>query len=342
MRSRALPIKLEGVDFPTRQICPAMEPVLDDSSPNATPAITTQNLGKHYRTGFWLNQPVRSLHQVDLTIYQGETFGLLGQNGAGKTTLIKTLLGIIRPSRGKATVLGRPIGNRAVKQRIGYLPENPYFYETLTGWEVMEMTAGLFGISKGKVRSRIPELLDLVGLPQAAARKKQLRQYSKGMLQRIGMAQALINDPELLFLDEPMSGLDPMGRFQMREIILQLKKQGRTIFFNSHVLSDVEKLCDRVGILDRGEMICMGSLQELLGDSQAYQVKVRGGNPEILKQRVDNLHFQEGLWMGTLKGDPQDFIASLHLIKAQLVSINLARPSLEDFFVGQLESRGLA
>jgi ABC-2 type transport system ATP-binding protein len=342
MRSRTLPIKLEGVDFPTRQICPAMEPVLDDSSPNATPTITTQNLGKHYRTGFWLNQRVRSLHQVDMTIYQGETFGLLGQNGAGKTTLIKTLLGIIRPSRGKATVLGRPIGNRAIKQRIGYLPENPYFYETLTGWEVMEMTAGLFGISKGKVRSRIPELLDLVGLPEDAARKKQLRHYSKGMLQRIGMAQALINDPELLFLDEPMSGLDPMGRFQMREIILQLKKQGRTIFFNSHVLSDVEKLCDRVGILDRGEMICMGSLQDLLGDSQAYQVKVRGGNPEILKQRVDNLHFQEGLWVGTLKGDPQDFIASLRLIKAQLVSINLARPSLEDFFVGQLESRGLA
>jgi ABC-2 type transport system ATP-binding protein len=156
------------------------------------------------------------------------------------------------------------------------------------------------------------------------------------------MAQALVNDPELLFLDEPMSGLDPMGRFQMREIILQLKKQGRTIFFNSHVLSDVEKLCDRVAILDRGELICIGSLQDLLGDSQAYQVKVRGGNPEILKQRVDNLHFQEGLWVGTLKGDPQDFIASLRLIKAQLVSINLARPSLEDFFVGQLESRGLA
>jgi ABC-2 type transport system ATP-binding protein len=319
-----------------------MEPVLDDSSPNTPAAITTQNLSKQYRTGFWLNQRVRSLHQVDLTVYQGETFGLLGQNGAGKTTLIKTLLGIIRPSRGKATVLGRPIGNRSIKQRIGYLPENPYFYETLTGWEVMEMTAGLFGISRGKARSRIPELLDLVGLPQEAARKKQLRQYSKGMLQRIGMAQALINDPELLFLDEPMSGLDPMGRFQMREIILQLKQQGRTIFFNSHVLSDVEKLCDRVAILDRGEMICMGSLQDLLGDSQAYQVKVRGGNPEILKQRVDNLHFQEGLWVGTLKGDPQDFIASLRLIKAQLVSINLARPSLEDFFVGQLESRGLA
>ncbi|NJM45356.1 MAG: ABC transporter ATP-binding protein [Alkalinema sp. RU_4_3] len=319
-----------------------MEPVLDASSANSVPAITTQNLSKQYRTGFWLNQRVRSLSQLDLTVYQGETFGLLGQNGAGKTTLIKTLLGIIRPSRGKATVLGRPIGNRAVKQRIGYLPENPYFYETLTGWEVMEMTAGLFGLSRGAVRSRIPELLDLVGLPQEAARKKQLRQYSKGMLQRIGMAQALINDPELLFLDEPMSGLDPMGRFQMREIILQLKKQGRTIFFNSHVLSDVEKLCDRVAILDRGEMIAMGSLQELLGDSQAYQVKVRGGNPEILKQRVDNLHFQEGLWVGTLKGDPQDFIASLRLIKAQLVSINLARPSLEDFFVGQLESRGLA
>ncbi len=321
-----------------------MEPVLDSALSPEEPivALQTRNLSKRYRTGFWLNKPVMSLKNVDLTVYQGETFGLLGQNGAGKTTLIKTLLGIIRPTKGKAQVLGRPIGNRAVKQRIGYLPENPYFYDTLTGWEVMEMTAGLFGIGQRLQRDRIPELLALVGLPEEAARKKQLRQYSKGMLQRIGMAQALVNDPQLLILDEPMSGLDPLGRVQMREIILQLKKQGRTIFFNSHVLSDVERVCDRVAILDRGELISLGSLQELLGDSQAYQVKIRGGNPEVLKQRVNNLHFQDGLWLGTLKGDPQDFIASLRLIKAQLVSMNLARPSLEEFFVAQLQDRGLA
>jgi ABC-2 type transport system ATP-binding protein len=252
------------------------------------------------------------------------------------------LLGIIKPTKGKATVLGRPIGNRAIKHRIGYLPENPYFYDYLTGWEVMEFSAGLFGLSNAVKKERIPELIDLVGLPQAAARKKQLRQYSKGMLQRIGMAQALINDPDLLFLDEPMSGLDPLGRYQMREIIRSLKQQGKTIFFNSHVLSDVEKICDRVAILDKGDMICQGAVQELLGEAQGYLVKIRGGNPEMLKQRLTNIHFQDGFWVGTLRGDTQDFIASLRLMRAELESIQLARPSLEEFFVQQLHERGLA
>jgi ABC-2 type transport system ATP-binding protein len=301
--------------------------------------IQTQNLSKTYRTGFWLVQRVRSLSAVDLSVYQGETFGLLGQNGAGKTTLLKTLLGIVRPSKGKATLLGKPLGDRNVKKRIGYLPENPYFYDYLTGWEILEFTGGLFQIPKNIQKVRIPELLELVGLSTKDAKKKQLRRYSKGMLQRIGLAQALINDPELVFLDEPMSGLDPLGRYQMREIILSLKRQGKTIFFNSHVLSDVEKVCDRVAILDKGELICEGSMDELLGDVRAYVVKVKGGNPEILQQRLANLHFQDGLWVGVLKGDPQDFIASLRLIQSQLISLTLARPSLEEFFIKQLNDR---
>jgi ABC-2 type transport system ATP-binding protein len=303
--------------------------------------IQTYELSKSYRTGFWLNQKVASLKKVSLTVYQGETFGLLGQNGAGKTTLLKALLGIVRPSSGRATLLGEPLGDRAVKQRVGYLPENPYFYDYLTGWEILQFAAGLFHVSRSIQRKRIPELLDLVGLAQSAAKKKPLRQYSKGMLQRIGMAQALINDPELVFLDEPMSGLDPLGRYQLREIILSLKSQGKTIFFNSHVLSDVEKICDRVAILAQGELISVGSLQDLLGTTETYHVKVKGGNPEVLKQRVADLEFQDGYWMGHLKGDPQDFIASLRLMRAQLISINLARPSLEEFFVQQLRDRGI-
>ena len=318
-----------------------METLASDRPQDSTLVIQTQNLSKTYRTGFWLAQKIRSLTAVDLDVYQGETFGLLGQNGAGKTTLLKTLLGIVRPTKGKATLLGKPLGDRNVKKRIGYLPENPYFYDYLTGWEILEFTGGLFEIPRTVQKTRIPELLELVGLSTKDAQKKQLRRYSKGMLQRIGLAQALINDPELVFLDEPMSGLDPLGRYQMREIILSLKRQGKTIFFNSHILSDVEKVCDRVAILDKGEMICEGSMDKLLGDVRAYVVKVKGGNPEILQQRLANLHFQDGLWVGVLKGDPQDFIASLRLIESQLISLTLARPSLEEFFIKQLNDRNL-
>ena len=316
-----------------------METLASDRPQDSTLVIQTQNLSKTYRTGFWLAQKIRSLTAVDLDVYQGETFGLLGQNGAGKTTLLKTLLGIVRPTQGKATLLGKPLGDRNVKKRIGYLPENPYFYDYLTGWEILKFTGGLFEIPHSVQKSRIPELLELVGLSMKDAKKKQLRRYSKGMLQRIGLAQALINDPELVFLDEPMSGLDPLGRYQMRETILSLKRQGKTIFFNSHILSDVEKVCDRVAILDKGELICEGSMDKLLGDVRAYIVKVKGGNPEILQQRLANLHFQDGLWVGVLKGEVQDFIASLRLIEAQLISLTLARPSLEEFFIKQLNDR---
>jgi ABC-2 type transport system ATP-binding protein len=303
--------------------------------------IQTYELSKNYRAGFWLNQKVVSLKKVSLTIYEGETFGLLGQNGAGKTTLLKTLLGIVCPSSGRATLLGSGLGDRRVKQRIGYLPENPYFYDYLTGWEILEFTAGLFGLPRSYTRKRIPELLEWVGLAESAAKKKQLRQYSKGMLQRIGMAQALMNDPELVFLDEPMSGLDPLGRYQMREIIQSLKNQGKTIFFNSHVLSDVEKICDRVGLLAQGEMIAIGSMEELLGRPESYRVIVQGGNSEQLKRRVPDVMFQDGYWVGHLLGEPQDFMASLKLMDAQLVSMQLARPSLEEYFVQQLRDRGI-
>jgi ABC-2 type transport system ATP-binding protein len=303
--------------------------------------VDTYELSKVYRTGFWLTQKVVSLKSCTLQVFEGETFGLLGPNGAGKTTLLKTLLGIVRPTSGKGRLLSKPLGDRPTKQQVGYLPENPYFYDYLTGWEILRFTAGLFQIPRSVQKQRIPELLDLVGLAHSAAKKKQLRQYSKGMLQRIGMAQALINDPQLVFLDEPMSGLDPMGRYQIREIILSLKAQGRTIFFNSHVLSDVEMICDRVGILAKGELICLGSLQELLGTADTYYIKGKGGSLDVLKNRMLNLGFQDGCWYGYLKGDPYDFISTLNLMGAQILTVNLTRPTLEEFFIQQLRDRGI-
>jgi ABC-2 type transport system ATP-binding protein len=305
------------------------------------PVVETQNLGKFYRTGFWMNQKIESLKSCTLTIHRGETFGLLGQNGAGKTTLLKTLLGIVRPTSGSAILLGKPIGDRQVKQRVGYLPENPYFYDHLTGWEFLEFAAGLFQIPKSIQRQRIPQLLDLVGLAKTAAIKKQMRQYSKGMLQRVGMAQALINDPEVVFLDEPMSGLDPMGRYQIREIILSLKSQNKTIFFNSHVLSDVEKVCDRIAILAEGELISIGSLDDLLGSTQTYSVKGKGGDVKILLNWIADLEVDQDYWEGHLKGDPEMFLAVLKDMNAQLFSLKLSRLTLEEFFMQKLKERGI-
>lgn len=322
-----------------------MEPLIDTSITTArsgsAPVVEIFNLGKFYRTGFWMNQKIESLKSCTLTVSQGETFGLLGQNGAGKTTLLKTLLGIVKPTSGRALLLGRPLGDRTVKQRVGYLPENPYFYDYLTGWEFLQFVAGLFQIPASVQRQRIPHLLDLVGLSQSTAVKQHLRQYSKGMLQRIGMAQALINNPEVVFLDEPMSGLDPMGRYQMREIILSLKSQGKTIFFNSHILSDVEKICDRVGILAKGELICIGAIDQLLGNTETYHVQGKGGHLNILQKWIPDLEVDNDLWYGHLEGDPQDFFAKVSLTGGQLISMNLAKPTLEEFFMQQLEERGI-
>ncbi|MEB3230723.1 MAG: ABC transporter ATP-binding protein [Leptolyngbyaceae bacterium] len=305
--------------------------------------IETQNLRKTYRTGFWMNQVLVPLKSCSITILNGETFGLLGPNGAGKTTLLKTLLGIIRPTSGEGTLLGKPLGDRSVKHQVGYLPENPYFYDFLTGWEFLQYTAGLFQLPKSIQQKRIPELLDLVGLARSAAQKKQLRQYSKGMLQRVGMAQALINDPDVVFLDEPMSGLDPLGRYQMREIITSLKAQGKTIFFNSHVLSDVELICDRIGILAQGELICCDTLDALLGTADLYRVNGRDGDITALQAWIPDLEVENHHWHGHLdkERNPQDFLAAVDKVGGTLISLTLAKPSLEEFFVQQLRQRGI-
>jgi ABC-2 type transport system ATP-binding protein len=322
-----------------------MEPVSnqipDTIKSEEIPVVQTYQLGKLYRTGFWMNQIIESLKNCTFTVYKGETFGILGQNGAGKTTLLKTLLGIVRPTSGKGFLMGKPLGDRVIKHKIGYLPENPYFYDYLTGWEFLEFSAGLFQIPKAIQRQRIPELLELVGLAKTAAIQKQLRQYSKGMLQRIGMAQALINDPEIVFLDEPMSGLDPMGRYQFRETILLLKRQGKTIIFNSHVLSDVEQICDRVAILAQGELISIGSLAQLLGTTETYHVTGKGGHLNLLQKWIPDLTLDREIWSGHFQGNLQEFITELTEMNAQLISMNLAKDTLEEFFMEQLRQRGI-
>ncbi|MFP4006545.1 MAG: ABC transporter ATP-binding protein [Spirulinaceae cyanobacterium] len=305
------------------------------------PIIQTWELSKTYRTGFWMQQKIQSLKSCTLSVYEGETFGLLGPNGAGKTTIIKILLGIIKKTSGRAILSGKPVGDRATKQYIGYLPENAYFYDYLTGWEFLQLAASLFKIPRATQTERIKGLLDLVGLDRKTAQQKQLRQYSKGMLQRIGVAQALINNPEIVFLDEPMSGLDPIGRYRIRQIILSLKEQGKTIFFNSHILSDVEEICDRVAILSQGNLLVTGSLDELLGPADAFQALGRGGNPEQLQQHLINLQMKGDRWQGQLNRDPAAFLSTLPEMNAEIISLSRQRPSLEDYFMQQLQPKGM-
>lgn len=225
-------------------------------------ALKTEGLTKDYRSGFWQRR-VRVLHDLNLEVQQGEIFGYLGPNGAGKTTTLKLLMGLIHPTAGRAWILGRDISDVAVKAQLGFLPETPSFYDYLTGREFLHFYGQLFGLPYGERRRRVDELLDVMGLSKAG--ELQLRKYSKGMIQRIGLAQALINDPQAVFLDEPMSGLDPVGRKEVRDLILDLKARGKTVFFSTHIISDVEMICDRVGIIVAGRLIRVGPLEELLG-----------------------------------------------------------------------------
>lgn len=236
--------------------------------------VKTEGLTKEFRTGFWRTR-VRVLHDLNLEVRQGEIFGYLGPNGAGKTTTMNLLMGLIYPTAGRAWILGRDVSDVAVKAAVGFLPENPYFYTYLTGWEFLNFYGQLFGIPSGERRRRIEELLHLVGLSDAG--KLQLRKYSKGMLQRIGLAQALINDPQAVFLDEPMSGLDPVGRKEVRDLILSLKAKGKTVFFSTHIIPDVEMICDRVGIIVNGRLIRVGPLEELLGSElESIEISASG------------------------------------------------------------------
>src|SRR5829696_2195980 len=224
-------------------------------------AIKTTGLTKHYQVGFWRPRPYIALDNLSLSVATGEVFGFLGPNGAGKTTTLKLLMQLIYLTSGDAEILGSPVGDVAVKRRIGYLPENPYFYDNLTAEELLVYVARMFGCSAREGRERASRLLDEVGI--GAERRFQLRKFSKGMVQRVGIAQALINEPEVIFLDEPMSGLDPLGRRDVRALILELRDQGRTVFFSSHILADAEALCSRVAVVAAGRLAAQGRLADL-------------------------------------------------------------------------------
>lgn len=223
--------------------------------------IQTRDLAKTFALGF-RRKKVKALRGVTFSVREREIFGFLGPNGAGKTTAIKIIVGLLRPSGGSCSLMGKPAGEIAARHHIGYLPESPYFYDHLLPDEFMDLCGRLRGLESKTRRRRGDELLELVGL--SAARDRPLRKFSKGMLQRIGLAQSLIGDPELLILDEPMTGLDPVGRKEVRDLILDLRRKGKTIFFSSHILSDVETLCDRVAIVNEGLLVDKGSLKELL------------------------------------------------------------------------------
>jgi ABC-2 type transport system ATP-binding protein len=301
-------------------------------------AIRTEALTKHYSIGFWRPRPYLALDALTLSVEPGEVFGFLGPNGAGKTTTLKLLMQLVYPTSGWAEILDRPVGDVEVRRRIGYLPENPYFYDYLTAEELLEYFAGLFGYSHAERRRRASMLLDEVGI--GAERRLPLRKFSKGMVQRVGIAQALINDPEVVFLDEPLSGLDPLGRRAIRQLILTLRDKGRTIFFSSHVLSDAEALCNRVAILAKGRLVASGALSDMLAFRvRGWELVVSGLSPSVLSHaagaftRVVPLggdRFALDLPLGTA---PHRVVAELAAAGAELVSINPIRESLEDFFV---------
>ncbi len=237
-------------------------------------AVSTNRLTKIYRD-FWGRPKVTALSDLDLTIHRGEVFGLLGPNGSGKSTTIKLLLGLIFPSRGSASVLGQPAGSTTINEKIGFLPEESYLYRFLNGEETLYFYGRLFKIPRKELKRRVPALLDTVGL-DAKARKRKLREYSKGMARRIGLAQAMINDPDLLILDEPTTGLDPIGTREMKDLILSLKAQGKTVLLCSHLLADVQDVCDRITILFRGKMQTLGQVRDLLQVRDITQVQARG------------------------------------------------------------------
>src|SRR5215469_11704144 len=224
-------------------------------------AIEIHQLEKVYSVGFWRKRPKRALYPLDLRVEEGEIFGFLGPNGAGKTTTLKMLMGLVFPTSGTARILGMELDDPRVKRQIGFLPEQPYFYDYLTARELLRYYGQLSGVDARQSTSRVETVLERVGLRDAA--NQQLRKFSKGMLQRVGIAQAILHDPKVLFLDEPMSGLDPMGRYEVRNLIEQLKGDGKTVFFSTHILADAEALCDRVAVLDLGELRGVAALAEL-------------------------------------------------------------------------------
>ncbi len=295
-------------------------------------AIVVQGLTKVYKGH--LGDQVTAVNDLNFEVQQGEIFGFIGPNGAGKTTTIKMLLGLLFPSSGNALVLGKPAGDIEMKRRISYLPESPYFYEHMTGAEVLDFYCRLFRMPASARKTKVGELLDRVGLARDG--RRALRQYSKGMLQRIGIAQALINDPDLLFLDEPTSGLDPIAHKDIQDLILSLRDQGKTVFLSSHQLSDVETVCDRVAIINRGELVKIGTLDELLhaGRTVVTLARPAEGLVEQIKPLAERIS-TDGDHLRVYVEEEENVYAVLEAAreKSALVSVVPQRQTLEDLFV---------
>ena len=316
--------------------------------------IEVQGLTKDYRQHFWTPKR-RVLNNVSFDVERGEIFGFLGPNGAGKSTTIKILLEIIYPTRGRALVMGKPLGDRSSKRHLGFLPENPYFYDYLTAHQFLEFHGSLYGLDHRFLRGRIPLILEMVGMK--GTDDLYLRSFSKGMLQRIGLAQAIIHDPELVILDEPMTGLDPLGRREVRDLMIELQSRGKTIFFSTHILSDVESVCHRVAILNKGVLLSCGTLEDLISVEIKSADLVWSSLPATLLPgfQEESTHFapgHENVFMKLSRRDAEssrDFQARIQSLVqrglsagAGLQMLSPKKESLEDVFVrqvGRMESR---
>ena len=301
-------------------------------------AIEILGLEKTYMVGFWRKRPKRALQPLHMTVEHGEIFGFLGPNGAGKTTTLKMLMGLVFPTAGTARILDKEWTDPEVKAQIGFLPEQPYFYDYLTAHELLDYYGQLSGVSGKDRKPRIDEILQRVGLSDIKG--VQLRKFSKGMLQRVGIAQAILHNPKLVFLDEPMSGLDPLGRREVRDLILQLQQEGKTVFFSTHILSDAEALCDRVAIIHQGELRGVGAVEELTRSVQGKVEVVWQGTqvPASMRALSGEFHATGETMRAVLADNQQDAaIDALRRERLRLISITPLRTSLESYFVEKLQ-----
>jgi ABC-2 type transport system ATP-binding protein len=301
-------------------------------------AIEILGLEKTYSVGFWRKKPKYALRPLNLTIQEGEIFGFLGPNGAGKTTTLKLLMGLIFPTAGSARILGMEVDDPLMKAQIGFLPEQPYFYDYLTARELLDYYGQLSGVDPKQRSRKVNEVLQRVGLPDAGA--VQLRKFSKGMLQRVGIAQAILHDPKVVFLDEPMSGLDPMGRREVRDLMEELKQEGKTVFFSTHILSDAEALCDRVAIINQGDLQGVGAVADLTSSVHGKVEVVWQGPavPPALRALGAECHVTGETVRAILSEANQDAaIEALRRERLRLISVTPVRTSLEDYFMQKLQ-----
>jgi ABC-2 type transport system ATP-binding protein len=300
-------------------------------------AIEILGLEKTYSVGFWRKKSKRALSPLHLTVEEGEIFGFLGPNGAGKTTTLKLLMGLVFPTSGSARILGTEWTDPKVKAQIGFLPEQPYFYDYLTARELLEYYGQLSGIPAKELGPKAHEILGRVGLPDVAG--VQLRKFSKGMLQRVGIAQAILHDPKVVFLDEPMSGLDPMGRREVRDLIEQLKREGKTVFFSTHILSDAEALCDRVAIIHLGELRGVGAVADLTSTIHGkVEIVWQGTHVPASLKNLGECHVTSDTVRAVIAEEDQETaVEALRREKLRLVSLVPVRASLEDYFVQKLK-----